>query len=599
VTAPFSLPLSSPWPECPAPAWSVLRLAAERVLGLSALNALYRQCAADDFIASALASLDITVDCQSQDLDRVPRQGPVIVVANHPSGALDGLALASVLGRVRSDVKLLGNHLLERIPEMRPWTIAVDPFLSGSARTRRGLRAARRWLENDGLLVVFPAGEVSSVPHPDGQLADRPWQSGVAHLVEWTRATVVPAFLDGRNSRLFAAAGRVHPRLRTALLPREFLRRRHSRQSVAIGTPVAAARVLALPGPDERLVYLRARTYGLRREAPKDGRLAWRTRNRRPRPIAPAEPPAALAVDIAALPASRRLLVHGDYEVYCAGADELPAVLREIGRLREITFRAAGEGTGLERDIDRFDESYRHLFVWHRPRREVIGAYRLGMTDRVCGAHGVERLYTRTLFHFGAHLLQQIGPAIELGRSFVRPEYQRESNALFLLWRGIGQVVAREPRYRRLFGPVSISAEYGSFTRHLLARFLTSGGFLSELAALVRARRPLHPEMEASLLVRTRVASDLDAVESLVKEIEAGRGIPVLLRHYLKLNARLLGFSVDPEFGNVLDGLVLVDLLDLKPAVRQRYLGRDGAAAFLAFHQPEREIDLRALPAAG
>ena len=272
-------------------------------------------------------------------------------------------------------------------------------------------------------------------------------------------------------------------------------------------------------------------------------------------------------------------------------------MLREIGRLRESTFRQAGEGTGQARDLDRFDRDYLHLFVWHAGRREVVGAYRLGLTDRLRARYGPRGLYTRTLFRFGAPLLDEIGPAIELGRSFVRPEYQRDSNGLLLLWKGIGRFVARHPRYRRLFGPVSISAEYQSFTRHLLARFLSHQAFASELARLVQPRRALTPEPDTALLVRARVVAHLEDVEALVREVEAGRGLPVLLRQYLKLNARLLGFSVDPGFGNVLDGLMLVDLLEVRPALLQRYFGRDGVARLRAYHAPASPPGLVPAPA--
>lgn len=271
--------------------------------------------------------------------------------------------------------------------------------------------------------------------------------------------------------------------------------------------------------------------------------------------------------------------------MYCAHAEAIPAIVREIGRLREQTFRQVGEGTGASRDLDAFDHNYLHLFVWHTAKQCVVGAYRLGLTDRLAAVASPRVLYTRTLFRFGPALLRQIGPAIELGRSFVRPEFQRESNALLLLWRGIDAVVAREPRYRYLFGAVSISGDYQSMTRQLLARFLSTDVFLSGLARLVRPSCPPVVSGDATQLVRSRVVTSLADVEQLVTELEGGRGLPVLLRQYLKLNARLLGFSVDPAFGNVLDGLVLVDLLSVKPALLQRYLGREGAAAFRQHHR--------------
>jgi putative hemolysin len=196
------------------------------------------------------------------------------------------------------------------------------------------------------------------------------------------------------------------------------------------------------------------------------------------------------------------------------------------------------------------------------------------------------------LFRFSGRLLHELGPAIELGRSFVRPEYQRESNALLLLWRGIGAFVAREPRYRHLFGAVSMSADYQSLTRQLVVRFLSTAAFASELAGLVRSRRPLALGSEAVHLVQSRVVSSLEDVEQLVHELEGGRGLPVLLRQYLKLNARLLGFSVDPAFANVLDGLLLVDLLRVKPALLQRFLGREAAASIVAFHNASHTPEL-------
>jgi putative hemolysin len=540
----------------------------------------------------ALRVLDIGVTIDG-DVNAIPPRGAVVVIANHPGGAVDGLALLEAVRRQRSDVKLLANHLLGRIPELRDHLIAVNPFRPASHDNVRGLRQARRWLAAGGALIVFPAGEVSSVADADGHVVDRPWQAGVLALVEWTGAHVVPVFVHGENRRLFRAAGRIHPLLRTALLVRELLARRGTALALSVGTAINADRLAQLGDSTARLAYLRARTYALRE----------RTADRaRPEPtltvpVAPAESPDAMAAEIDALPARAHLLTSGPYDVYCAGARAMPAVMREIGRLREQAFRLAGEGTGRARDLDRFDRDYLHLFVWHAPSRAVVGAYRLGLTDRLGALSNPHVLYSHTLFQYGAGLLGELGPAIELGRSFVRPEYQRESNALLLLWRGIGAFVAREPRYRHLFGAVSMSADYRSLTRQLVARALSTGAFVSELAGLVRPRRPLRLGRDAAHLVRSKVVASLDDVERLVHELEGGRGLPVLLRQYLKLNARLLGFSVDPAFSNVLDGLVLVDLLAVKPALLQRYLGRDSAATIRAFHDTPRTPALdRVLP---
>jgi putative hemolysin len=564
----------------------------EAVLGLTELQRLYARRRPGCFAEQALRVLQIGVSLDG-DAAAIPPSGPVVIVANHPGGAVDGLALLQMARRRRDDVKLLANQLLMRIPDLRAHVIGVNPFRASAPENVRGLREARRWLAAGGALIVFPAGEVSSATDADGQIVDGPWHDGVLALARWAAATVVPVFVHGQNRRIFRIAGWVHPLVRTALLVRELLARRGTTLRLSVGTAVSAERLAQIGEPSARLAYLRARTYALAKRSVRDDPA-----HQSAMPVAPAESAAALAAEIEALPDRAQLLTSGPYVVYCASAHAMPSVMRELGRLRELTFRLAGEGTGRARDLDRFDRDYQHLFVWHAPSRAIVGAYRLGLTDRLGASDNPHVLYSRTLFRYGGRLVDELGPAIELGRSFVRPEYQRESNALLLLWRGIGAFVAREPRYRYLFGAVSMSADYQSLTRQLVARFLSTGAFVSELAGLVRPRRPLPLGRDAAHLVRSQVVTSLDDVERLVHELEGGRGLPVLLRQYLKLNARLLGFSVDPAFANVLDGLVLVDLLTVKPALLQRFLGRDAAATIRSFHITPGTPELnRSLPA--
>jgi putative hemolysin len=274
----------------------------------------------------------------------------------------------------------------------------------------------------------------------------------------------------------------------------------------------------------------------------------------------------------------------GDFLVAVAAAGKIPVTLREIGRLRELTFRGVGEGTGHPCDLDSFDADYLHLFAWNRAARQVVGAYRMGLTDQIVARSGVAGLYTRTLFRYSHALLARIGPAIELGRSFVRPEYQRDYAPLLLLWRGIARFIATRPAYRMLLGPVSISNEYHSLSKMLLMRFCQANGAGDDLRRLVVPRHPprlrgfRHVERE---LLATAVDNAED-VDELVAEIEADRAaMPVLLRQYLRLNARLLAFNVDPDFGDVLDGLMLADLTQVDRPMLVRYMGRDAADGFL------------------
>jgi putative hemolysin len=280
------------------------------------------------------------------------------------------------------------------------------------------------------------------------------------------------------------------------------------------------------------------------------------------------------------LSADRCLLDLGDHRVFAARAHEIPRTLREIGRLREETFRDVGEGTGRPLDLDQFDDHYWHLFVWNVPRARVAGAYRLGATDELDAETHPHALYTHTLFRFDGRLVRAIGPALEMGRSFVQRDFQRDFTTLFLLWKGIGRFVCERPRYRMLFGPVSISAEYTPASRNALVDALSADDYRSPLSPLVQPRRP--PAMRS---VSGPTACGIDDTDRLVRSLEPdGKGMPILLRQYLRLNARILGFSVDPDFGGVLDALIVVDLVRVDLPILQRYMGREAAVAFCRHH---------------
>jgi putative hemolysin len=263
--------------------------------------------------------------------------------------------------------------------------------------------------------------------------------------------------------------------------------------------------------------------------------------------------------------------------------------LQEIGRLREITFRATNEGTGKARDLDRFDNWYTHLFVWHKTRGEIVGAYRLGITDEIVAERGTAGLYTSTLFKYRAGLVERMGPAIELGRSFIRLEYQRSYAALLLLWKGIGRIVVERPQCKALFGPVSISNDYQTSSKHLMVQFLAASHYVPDLAELTRPRHPFRPPGMKKLTAQgrlNRLLSDSDAVDDVVAELEPdGKGMPVLLRQYLKLGARFFAFNVDPDFSDALDALMLVDLTKTDRKLLQRYMGEEGMGSFLRWHK--------------
>jgi hypothetical protein len=295
----------------------------------------------------------------------------------------------------------------------------------------------------------------------------------------------------------------------------------------------------------------------------------------------------AITAEISRLNRASCLVESGTFQVFCAEAQQIPATLHELGRLREITYRAVGEGTGSTLDLDRFDERYLHLFSWDRREQRLVGAYRIGQTDRIVAAEGIEGLYTRSLFRYDREFIDRFSPALELGRSFVRAEYQRNHNALFLLWKGIGRFVTERPSYRFLFGPVSISARYTDASHALLIAFLEQNHLDRSLAELVQAIHPHRAKPTPPETTSVHVPATIDEADQLVARLEAdGKGIPVLLRQYLKLNARLIAVSIDPNFGDALDALMMVDLAAIHPAILSRYLGREQAELFLARHRP-------------
>ena len=316
-------------------------------------------------------------------------------------------------------------------------------------------------------------------------------------------------------------------------------------------------------------------------------------------PIIDAMPMADMAREIAALPASALLTTHDAYQVFTARAPQIPCTLREIGRLREVTFRGVGEGTGNSIDLDTFDFDYIHLFLWDSSAQRVAGAYRLGPTDELLGAKGRQGLYTSTLYDYKLEWLARISPALEMGRSFVRPEYQRSFAPLLLLWKGIGTFVVKNPKYRHLFGPVSISNDYQIASRQLMVRFLRMHHALPEVAGLVKARHPFRAPLwggpdelvDDGSATTARPGGDSDELSELVAELEPdSKGIPVLLKQYLKLGAKIAGFSVDPNFSNALDGLILVDLIKTETRVLEKYMGKDGVRSFRAHHERATKI---------
>ena len=558
------------------------------MLALDRMDALYRSLPADatpgEFLDAAVARLGVSTDITGPGLGVVPERGPTIIVANHPFGGLDGILLAQLLLKRRSDIRILANQYLSRIAELKSLFIGVEVFGGTGAKTANmlALRQAIRWVREGGLLAIFAAGEVSHWHLQAGSVLDLAWPESVARIVRTCAAPVVPVFFQGANSFAFQLSGLVHPRLRTALLPRELLNKSCRVISIAFGRVIEPVRLAAIDGDENLAAHLRLQTYALAASL-SNGRGAHRWYAHA---VDAAMSPDLLEADVRAIGSMQRLGTAGRLQVMVASARHLPHVLPEIGRLRELTFRQVGEGTGRTSDLDLYDEYYQHLFVWNSETREIVGAYRLGLTDQIVARRGMRGLYTRTLFDFGKSFIDQINPALELGRSFIQPDYQRSYAPLLLLWKGIAEYVVRHPRYAVLFGAVSISNDYHPFSRDFLMRFLGREHYAADLARLVRARHPVHRAKGLSTLIEPWDGpKTLESLAELLTDLETdGKGVPVLIRQYLKLGGKMVGFNVDPAFSNSVDCLVVVDLRSTDPRTLEKYMGKVGARRFLVAH---------------
>lgn len=576
-----------------------LRAPLETMIGLDALNEIYHNSVALNdpayFSDCVLQVMGVNYRISEQDFARIPKNGKIVIVANHPFGGIEGIILGAILQKARPDVKIMANYMLSAIPEMRDLFIFVDPF-GGPESARANLAGMKKtidWLRNDHALGVFPAGEVSHLKFGSRKIVDPQWSETIAKIIRKTESSVIPMFFIGNNRMPFQLAGLLHPRMRTALLPRELLNKKGTTIEVRVGKPINFARLRKIETDAELTEYLRQRTYMLENR-PAGEKAEEKTIiepvNSTMEPLIDPVETELLIADVNSLPPSQKLLTSGDMDVWHASFKQLPNIMREVGRLRELTFRATDEGTGKSIDIDEFDDYYQHLFVWNNVKNEIVGAYRLGRTDNIIKRFGKKGLYTTTLFDIKSSFFEEISPALEMGRSFVRPEYQRSFSPLLMLWKGIGHYIAKYPKYNVLFGPVSINKEYQSSSRQLMVTFLKIHNYLPELAAKVKARTPFRGRKLKGWDKKKsdRVITSIDDVSDVVSDLEwDDKGVPILLKQYLKLGGKLLGFNVDPNFSDVLDGLILVDTIKTDPNIMVRYMTKEKLYELHKFHNSD------------
>ncbi|UGB02915.1 lysophospholipid acyltransferase family protein [Leclercia sp. G3L] len=547
------------WPQArPAP-WQ------KRLLKKLFHEEEFRQFAADhrhlkglDMVEQVLDHLDILCTLPAHDLEQIPAHGPLIVMANHPTGTLDGLALLYAVSRVRRDVKVVTNRMLTHLEPLSSLFIPVDNM--GGRTAKSSFTLMEQHLQNAGVLIFFPAGEVSR-PTRTG-IRDKKWHPGFIKLAGKFRVPLLPVSIQARNSLLFYASTLLSPNLSMLLLMQQMFRRRHSRLPVKIGQQIGWSHWFS-PTLSPREMAERCRQHVLRLGKGLPG--VFKTESA----IARAEDRATLKRELAQAECLGTTADGKTIYLWQRNGQEDVPILRELGRLREIAFRAVGEGSGKRRDTDSYDDDYLHLILWDNEDLEIVGAYRFIPT----AMREPEALYSYSLFHYDDKMQDILEHGIELGRSFIQPRYWGR-RGLDYLWSGIGAYLARYPHYRYLFGPVSISGGLPPAARDLLVAFYRL--WFPASHPLAASRRPYPaslPEVLAQFSGEDYV-EDLTRLKSLLGNL--GCGIPPLYKQYSELcepgGVQFIDFGSDPAFNNCVDGLVLVDLCYLKANRYQRYI---------------------------
>ncbi|HEY0179337.1 MAG TPA: lysophospholipid acyltransferase family protein [Dokdonella sp.] len=518
-----------------------------------------------DFVERVLELLKVSYSVANTDRENIPVSGRVVVVANHPLGALDALALIHLVGSVRRDVKVLANDVLMQLAPLASLLLPLPVFGAGSALG--GAREAYRALERDAALIVFPSGEVSRM-RPHG-VRDLRWSAGFARLALRTGAPVLPVHIAAQNSPVFYGVSMLAKPLASLLLVREMFGAAHARIGFRVGE-IVAAEALAQPAPDPLRIAARMRRHVYR--------LARRRPTVFPTSSAVAHPESPLAVRRALAEAEVLGRTVDGKRILLLEACADCAALREIGRLRELAFRRVGEGTGARRDLDRYDAYYRHLVLWDENALAIVGAYRLGEAGAILRARGVEGLYSASLFEYAPAALDFLPSAVELGRSFVQPAYWG-SRSLDYLWQGIGAYLRAHPEVRYLFGPVSLSAALPAAAREWIVHFHRH--YYDDPERMARARNPFAvsaavAEAAGAEWAGRAVDAGLAVLKRRLEALDAR--LPTLYRQYADLcepeGVRFLDFGVDPAFGGCVDGLVRLDLSFLRPHKRSRYVAR-------------------------
>ncbi|WP_223034594.1 GNAT family N-acyltransferase [Hanstruepera marina] len=547
-----------------------------KVLKISTLNAIYnrnKHLSDLEFLDAILDEFQIKFEIPEEDLKRLPKDGSYITVSNHPLGGIDGILLLKLMLEQRKDFKIIANFLLHRIEPLKPYILPVNPFEDRKdvKSSIAGFKNAIMHLREGHPLGVFPAGEVST--YRDGRLVvDRPWEEAAMKLVKKAEVPVVPIYFHAKNSKLFYKLSKINDTFRTAKLPSELLTQKRRTIKVRIGKPISVNDQKEHESLESFSEFLRKKTYMLSNSFDDNEKLLGNisTTLKVPKPpkrIVGQVDKALMVKEVEALREENfRLLQSKNYEVFLAPAKKIPNILQEIGRLREITFREVGEGTNEAIDLDAFDTYYHHMFLWDGDEKLIAGAYRMGLGSEIFQRYGIDGFYLQDLFRFEPELYKMMSQSIEMGRAFIIKDYQQKPMPLFLLWKGIVHTTLRFPEHKYLIGGVSISNQFSNFSKSLMIEFMMSHYYDPYVAQYVHPKKAFKVKLKDADkdFVFDEAEADLNKFDKIIDEVEPGAlRLPVLLKKYIKQNAKLVAFNVDPLFNNSVDGLMYIKIADL------------------------------------
>ena len=545
-----------------------------KVLKISTLNKVYnrnKHLKEIDFLNGIVDDLQIKFEIPEEDYKRLPKDGAYITISNHPLGGIDGILLLKLMLEKEPNFKIIANFLLHRIEPLKQYIMPVNPFENHKDKKSSvlGIKETLRHLSDGKPLGMFPAGEVSS--YKDGQLiVDKPWEEGAIKVIRKAQVPVVPIYFHAKNSYLFYLLSKISGTLRTAKLPSELFSQKTRVIKVRIGKPISVAEQNEYENIDAYSEFLRKKTYMLANPFEKESKLITTPNLKIPKNPKEIATPANQDKIIAEVNALRntdcRLLQSKNYEVFFTEANRIPSILHEIGRLREITFREVGEGTNESIDLDKFDKYYHHLFLWDDEAQKIAGAYRMGLGGEIYPKYGIEGFYLNELFRFESELFETMHHSIEMGRAFIIKEYQQKPMPLFLLWKGIIHTTLRFPEHKYLIGGVSISNQFSDFSKSLMIEFMKSNYYDPYIAQYIHPKKAYKVKLKDADkdFIFNETEADLNKFDKIIDELEPGvLRLPVLIKKYIKQNARVVAFNVDPLFNNAIDGLMYIRIADI------------------------------------